>query len=263
MSDTPYTPSLGVEIKQSGARSKSAGKEARSIKRNANRSLEAPAIPDLAKELETEDRVRHHGERSRGPHGAYTDKVKKRVLNLISQGKTLEQIGQTPGLPSRSTLNDWDRNDQDFREQHEARFAQRLDDLAERVTPKLEEIFNFPGFQDELLAETADKLPTLESAYARDGTHKRALLYIMQAKEKANAWTRGIAQIVNNSARLVPRWREDADTVSNVTIFDVNLSGPVKTTNLPGTPDGQNVAALKSGRWGQKLLPSDADGGAR
>lgn len=134
---------------------------------------------------------------------------------LRRAGRTLPQISEALGV-SLDTLHSW-RERPDFLELTRNGF----DDFADQ---KAEEVL-----------QLADELPRIRGLGAQGK--------VMAMKAQIDARLRVAA------ARL-PEWGRENGGEREIVVLEVGLgAGPIKTLGLPGTPDGQNILALKAGRW--------------
>ena len=257
-------PQAGPELKQSRTVGKSSGaKDAKSLKANANRTVEAALMPDLDKEKEISERLASRGSTSKPAA------IVRRVLKYAEQGYSPTRISQIKRMPHYTTIYTWMREDPDFAEEFKSRYRAYVDDQARQLLPiasewgketqQLEDMLR----QGKQLAESADLKP-FEKVQAVDRLIQRT---VDISTALVNAQDKRIHRTLQIAARQLPNdWGEQTEGESNTIIIDVGRDGPTKTLNLPGSGDGQNVKALTAGKWDRKALPAperDAEGGAR
>ena len=260
MSDQPTNPAPGPELKQSRSVGKSSGaKDAKSLKHNVNRTVEAADMPDLDKEREI---IRRMGKRG---HGAHNARTVERVLRYAEQGYSPATMYRSfKGIPHPDTIYRWRDEDPDFDEAYKTRYRHFVDDQTRQILPTVS-AWRDDSKRLRSMLRQAKKLPKFdgmkpfEQMQAQDRLIQRTVDLTTSAvlvEEKLAHRTLQIA------ARQLPNdWGEKAEGESTTIVIDVGRSGPTKTLNLPGSADGQNVKALEAGRW--KALPSPQDvGGA-
>jgi len=142
------------------------------------------------------------------------EEILRRCIALRRAGRTLPEVAQALGLPVEIVYS--------WREELPAFFE------------AMQEAFdNFVERQAEETLGLADQLPRTRGLKPADK--------LIAAKIQIGTRLR-VAE-----ARL-PGWRKQMEGGGGV-LLQVELTGPIKTTNLPGTPDGQNAKALLAGRW--------------
>jgi len=187
------------ELKQARSLNKSAGKDAKRLRANPNRTLEAPDMPDTTPLVSLD-----------GPG----EEILRRCIKLRRAGRTLLQVAQALGVPLE-TLYGW-------RQEHPSFFEGMQEGFDDFVEAKAEQVLSI-----------ADQLPKVRGL--KPGERMLAM------KHQAGIRLR-VAE-----AKL-PNWRREGEGGAGV-LLQVELGGPIKTTNLPGSVDGQNVKALAAGRW--------------
>jgi hypothetical protein len=243
------------QIKQSG---KSAGaRDAKSLKANANRSLEAPDMPDTEKEAAIAERMSRRGNKSK------PSAVVRLVLKLAQKGYSPSQMNKISKVaPHETTIYRWMREDPDFAEEMKSHYRDFVDDSIRQALPvsigwqKDAKRLRRNLVQAKKLVKI-DGLKPFEKVQAID----RMLQRIADLTSAAvSAEDRFVHRSLQIGERQLADWRRDADVDSGMIVLDVNLTGAIKTIALPGSEDGQNAKALVAGRWKQlpepqKLLP--------
>jgi hypothetical protein len=123
-----------TELKQSRTVSKSAGaKDAKSLRANANRTVEAPDMPDMEQtSLATRD----------GPGQEIVD----RVVELRRQGKTLAEVSKAIGIPE-NVLRLWKDESPEFFEAVRGGFDDFVSDCAEETIEMAEKLTRLKGLR--------------------------------------------------------------------------------------------------------------------
>ena len=244
--------------KQSKSAGKSTGsKDAKSIKNNKNRTLEAPDMPDMQKEHDLERSIKR---RKSTPHLHASQKIREKVIELSGQGLTLTDISKIKGMPHARTIWGWKKEDPDFAEEMEEAFSEFVDQMAREALPKLRQALDLRGLRDGLLDEAEKLVPKTirnadgvevkagpQDAAWREGLNRKLLFSIQQGEKKARALASTAGVILSYAERRSQLWRRDAEATSNLVVIDMSLEMDVKT-DLPGSANGQNAAALKSMR---------------
>jgi len=253
MSDTPLPPP-SPELKQSRSVGKSSGaKDAKSLKHNPNRNLEAAAMPDIDKENAIAERLASRGTTSKPAA------MVKRVLKYAEQGYSPTKISQIKRMPHFTTIYAWMREDPDFAEEFKSRYRSYVDDQARQLLPIASEWGKQSQDLQDMLSRAkklsrSKALKPFERVQAVDRAIQRS---VDLSTAIVNAQDKRIHRTLQIAARQMPQdWGEHADGDSAMVVIDVSLSEQIKTIGLPGTPDGQNVKALEAGRWKQKALPA-------
>jgi hypothetical protein len=257
--EVPPIPSTGPEIKQSKSAGKAGARDAKRLRNNANRDVEAPDMPDAEKEREI---VKRLGSRGHGSHNARTI---DRVLKYAEKGYSPSEIGRMRGMPRMETIYRWRGEDPDFDEVFRNRAKHYVDDQMRQQLPMIS-AWRKDSKKLRSMLRTAKRLPQVEGlkgfeqVQASDRMIQRTVDLITSAvlvEEK------GVHRTLQIASRQLPQeWGEKAEGDSNVVVIDVGLGGPIKTMGLPGSSDGQNAKALVAGRWKALPSPQEAGGGA-
>jgi len=185
---------MDKEIKQSRAVGKSSGaKDARSLARNPNRTVQPPDMPDMGTRVSLD-----------GPD----PETLEVCVGRRRAGRTFPQIAEDLGVPVED-LYRWNE-DPNFFEEMQTGFSSHVEELAEETL------------------QLGDQLPKIKGLRPADK--------VMAGKIQISTRLR-VAE-----ARL-PGWNRQGEAGGGV-MLQVTLSGPIKTMGLPGSPDGQNAAAL-------------------
>jgi len=236
---------MSDQPRQSSSTKKTTGaKDAKSLKQNKNRSLDAPPMPDMSAEQAVAERLGSRG------HGAHSPAVVRKVLCLAQRGYSISQIAtdrKLKGVPPMRTLYDWRREDPEFREQFDAHYRDFMDDQARQMLPLAAGGGREEGQLSELL-EAAKKLPSIKGlkpaqrVKAIDAMISRT---IDASTALLNAQDKRVHRTLQIAARQLPaEWGEHTEGETDMIVLDVGLGGPIKTLALPGSSDGQNRAAL-------------------
>ena len=246
-------PSDLTDLKQSRSVSKSAGaKDARSLRHNPNRDLEAPDMPDASKEAIIAERISSRGNKSKPAA------VVRLVLKLAAKGYSPSQMSRVSKVaPSECTIYRWMREDLDLAEEMKSRYREFVDDTLRQALPVS---IGWQGDAKRLrrMLQQARKLSKVSGLkpFEQVQAIDRSLQRIADLTTAAvAAEDRFVHRALAIGARQLPQdWGERTEGESATIVIDVGLGGPIKTTNLPGTADGQNVKALEA--WTQKQLPA-------
>ena len=261
MSDGTVSGDKG-QVKQSRSSGKAGSRDAKALKNNANRNVEAADMPDLDREAAIADRISGRGNKSK------PSPVVKLVLRLAEKGYSPSQMKNISKVaPHETTIYRWMREDPDFSEEMKGRYRDFVDDTIRQALPvsigwlKDAKTIRRNLIQAKKLVKV-DGLKPFEKVQAIDKMLQRVSDLSTAA---VNAEEKYVHRALQIAGRQLPKdWGERADGEDSAIFFDVHLTGPIKTSGLPGSPDGQNVKALQAGKWDQKALPApgDAGGGA-
>ena len=257
MSDGTVSGDKG-QVKQSRSSGKAGSRDAKALRNNANRNVEAAEMPDLAKENAIAERLGRRG------HAAHQPAMVKRVLKYAEMGYSPTKIASFKRMPHYTTIYTWMRDDPEFAEEFRTRYRSYVDDQARQLLPiaaewgKETEDLKAMLLQSKKLSRLKGLKP-FERVQAVDKAIQRS---VDISTALVNAQEKRVQRTLQIAGRQLPNeWGERAEGESTTIVIDVGREGPTKTLNLPGSLDGQNVKALEAGQWTRKALPSPEEAG--
>ena len=241
-----------ADLKQSKTAGKAGARDAKRLKNNANRDLEAPPMPDAEREDATAQRMAHRG------HGSLPPRAVKAVLRLAALGYSPGEMQAKSSLvPTRQTIYRWIADHPDFAEDYKTACRQYIDNEIRQAQP-VASGWRRDAQRLRRLVRKASKLPDItglepwQKVQATDRMLQRTTDLLTAA---VTAEDKSVHRSLQIAARQLPtEWGINPDPEVGMVIFDVGLDGTFKRHNLPGTTDGQNAKALES--WSKKLLPA-------